>query len=386
MSESKSINEIIFVFEKIQDIWYTKFNYIKCLQVSIDYKEDTDKNYLGDLFRYFYDTLKISLEYKKGKTFETIYKNQLALMQTIYIQQDFIRELLLVFKIFDNDEITKQFNSDTSYILNRTIRNDLFGHPIKKKRTKREYKLTQSVIYSSVDVNYINYNKYSYNNNDNNYLETENHLIKEVISNHKLFLSKYLNIILSMQIELLEELQKKLIDLGETLKEDKIKFFKDLFDIYPAFFDSFFEHPFIINELIEKGDSKERYRNYRNLIIKEYNEFCCNFNNDINNKKQSKYKNGKKSYFQINFIDDHINISINEIDKNYRKSLSSEEILIDLFKGSKNIFFLTNIQELKKRYSNNQQILDELINIETNHEDNIELDCSIEYIRQLISK
>ena len=76
----KDVKKLKELLEKITNNWDYYFLNIKFLQDLINYNEEKDKNYIGDLFRYFDQTLNLSLSYKPNKTFETNFKNKLVLI------------------------------------------------------------------------------------------------------------------------------------------------------------------------------------------------------------------------------------------------------------------------------------------------------------------
>lgn len=105
-------------------IWEYKF----CSQ-KIKFSEDVKSNYFGDILGYFQDTFDIIFTERNTKSYVDRFSYHMSLLQAIYIQQDFIEELLIIFKCgVDKGELKK----DEDYSVNREIRNELVGHPIRK--------------------------------------------------------------------------------------------------------------------------------------------------------------------------------------------------------------------------------------------------------------
>jgi hypothetical protein len=114
---------------KISDIWNNYIWEYKFCNSKIKFTNDVKSNYFGDILNYFSDTFEIIYADKKTESFSENIENSISFLQAIYIQQDFIEELLHIFKCNVNKGILKQ---DPNYSINRELRNELVGHPIKK--------------------------------------------------------------------------------------------------------------------------------------------------------------------------------------------------------------------------------------------------------------
>ncbi|WP_128997995.1 hypothetical protein [Malaciobacter molluscorum] len=106
--------------------------------------------------------------------------------------------MLYIFKL---QKSTKQDKNP-----NRDIRNELIGHPISRDK-KDNNKLKSSILFDIVnkDENYISYAKYSMKKS-----ESKKYSLQEIIESHKIFLNKYLDIILIKINKEIKEYQKQI--------------------------------------------------------------------------------------------------------------------------------------------------------------------------------
>src|SRR5664280_340088 len=126
--------------DRIADIWnYFIWDYKFC-SGKIKFNDDVKTNYFGDILGYFKDTLDIVFQTKKATNFNDKFSFSISFLQEIYIQQDFKQEMLEIFKTGINKRDLKQ---DPSYYINRELRNELVGHPIRKFQDK----LVSSTLY-----------------------------------------------------------------------------------------------------------------------------------------------------------------------------------------------------------------------------------------------
>lgn len=158
--------------DHITNAWNDFFlNYGEC-QKHIRFNEDVQTNYYGDILSYFNDTLDILETIKYSSDFNESILQAIGVLQIIFAQQDMMDELLYIFKT--------QASSGVNKSLNRTIRNQLIGHPIRK----REGKLMSSVFYTKEFSNgTLAYVLYSQTNNFRG--EDVVHHLDEIILRHK---------------------------------------------------------------------------------------------------------------------------------------------------------------------------------------------------------
>lgn len=189
------------------------------------------------------------------------FSNQISLLQSIYVQQDFIEELLLIFKCgIEKGDLKKDFN----YSINREIRNELVGHPIRKHNGQFISSCLFGYNGGSDKIVYLRYHK------DNNYkFESMEYPVSEIIERHKDFLNKYFDEILNKLKLILFEFVKEIENI-ENLTDKKS--FEEILKISSIFYESIFEYDFIYNkESLKKVYArKDEHRRYQNLIDKFY--------------------------------------------------------------------------------------------------------------------
>ncbi len=122
--------------DRIADIWnYFIWEYKFCSS-KIKFNDDVKTNYFGDILGYFKDTLDIVFaNNSKHSSYTDKFSYAISFLQAIYIQQDFTQELLGIFKTGIEKGNLKY---DESYSINRDIRNELIGHPIRKTEIPTE--------------------------------------------------------------------------------------------------------------------------------------------------------------------------------------------------------------------------------------------------------
>lgn len=187
--------------QRIADIWdHYIWNYNFCSS-KIRFNEDLKTNYFGDILANFSDTFRVlRSDFDTTTNIET-FKNSISLLQAIYIQQDFIQELHFIFKTGVSKGDLKK---DLNYWINREIRNESVGHPIRKVKIEnpetlyksRLEKLKSSILFNfNSSPGYISYIKYERSNNFE--FQEVSHCVDEILSRHYQFLDDNLNIILS---------------------------------------------------------------------------------------------------------------------------------------------------------------------------------------------
>lgn len=259
----------------IRNIWNNfilKYDYLKR---KINYSDDMKSNYVGDLFGYFEDIIGVVLRECDCKSDIDKFSYNISFLQAIYIHQDFIEELLRIFKCrVDKGKLKK----DVNYNINREIRNELIGHPIRKikipvhdniennnRDSRHSTENRKEVVKSSTIFSYnsnigtIEYLKYDI---DNDYkFEKRSFEISEILDRHIIFLNTYLDIILNKLISLLKQFEKQVEKIPNLLER------KD-FDAIIRFSENNFESIFQLDYLYDK-DSLINIYNRR----KEHNRY-----------------------------------------------------------------------------------------------------------------
>lgn len=142
-------------------------------------------NYIHDILVYFSDTFDIMFCGRKSNSLPEKFSNQIGLLQSIYVQQDFVEELLRIFKTgIEKGDLKK----DPNYSINRDIRNELIGHPIRRENGNGAL-ISTCLFASCKESDKVAYGRY-HRDNDYKY-ETIDHTVSEIIFRHKQFLNKY---------------------------------------------------------------------------------------------------------------------------------------------------------------------------------------------------
>jgi hypothetical protein len=253
--------EVIVKLERIADIWnHFIWEYDFCKR-TIKFTPDVRTNYFGAILGYFQDTFDIIFENKETESNSDRFSNQISLLQSIYVQQDFIEESLIIFKCgIDKGDLKK----DSNYFINRDIRNELVGHPIRKYKGD----IISSCLFGynggKGKIVYLRYHK------DNNFkFESMEFPISEIIERHKDFLNKYFDKILNKLKRILFDFSKEIENL-ENLIDNKS--FDEILTISKIFYESIFKYDFIYDQesLKKVYAKKDEHKRYQNLIDKFY--------------------------------------------------------------------------------------------------------------------
>lgn len=270
---------------RIADVWNHFIWEYKFCSRKIKFSEDVKSNYFGDILGYFQDTFDIIFAERNTKSYVDRFSYHMSLLQAIYIQQDFIQELLIIFKCgVDKGELKK----DDNYSINREIRNELVGHPIRKteipnaegetikcdscgtvvSKPKNKSVLLSSTLFSyDSDNNTIQYLRY---HKDNNYqFETRTFKIADIISRHKQFLNCYFDTIIDKLIGILRKYEKELTKLSDLVDNQN---FETIIKFVGITYESIFNSDYIYDKdsLIKVYNRKSEHKRYQNLIDKFY--------------------------------------------------------------------------------------------------------------------
>lgn len=359
--------EVKYKLDQIAKIWnHFIWEYDYCKQeIKFDLEERT--NYFGDILGYFQDTNDIIYKYSGSTSKSERFSNQISLLQSIYVQQDFIEELLRIFKLKQNKGNLKK---DSNYSINRDIRNELVGHPIRRENGNGA--LISSCLFgyngARGAITYLKYHR------DNNFkFELVEFTISEIISRHEQFLILYFDKILNKLKRILLKFIKEIKNL-ESLVERKS--FNEILKISNVFYESIFKSDYIYDEesLLKIYSRKEEHKRYQNLIdrfyydlkigLKETKEYVYDLFEPRNKIDEVGIE---KPIFNIKFVDAS-ELSAEEIERpeTYHYELSKlatkrNPMDFDFFGGC-----------IKQKCSDNSLVLDELNHMESNIYDDIE--------------
>lgn len=359
--------EVEYKLEQIANIWnhfIWEYNYCK-KEIKFDLEVET--NYFGDILGYFQDTNDIIFNYSDLGKHSERFSNQISLLQSIYVQQDFIEELLRLFKLKQNKGDLKK---DPNYYINRDIRNELVGHPIRRENGNGA--LISSCLFGyNGGIDKITYLKYHREKNFK--FESVEFAVSEIISRHKQFLIFYFDKVLNKLKRILSKFTKEIENIESLIEK---KSFNEILKISTVFFESIFKSDYIYDkESLQKIYSKkEEHKRYQNLIdqfyknlksgLRETKEYVIEL---FQPKKEFNAVEIEKPIFNIQFVNaSELNPEDIEIPVTYNYELGKlatkrNPMDFDFFGGC-----------LRQKCLDNQLVLDELNHMESNIHDEIE--------------
>lgn len=244
---------------KIDSTWnkfisqYQFFSDKICSDVDIN-----NTHFIIDLLGYFNDTLDIVFTTKEYSNYTEKFSFTISFLQAIFIQQDFVQEMLEIFDTGINDNTLRE---DEKYKINRDLRNELIGHPISKNRKN---KLISSTFFgyqrNDDEIQYQRYHK-------DNKFEPEHIAFKitDIQKRHHEFLEKYLNIIVLKLDSLLNDYFVELEKLEKTIEKSD---FNTILNNVEVYFESILknEHCYDKISLSTINARKDEHLRYKNFI------------------------------------------------------------------------------------------------------------------------
>lgn len=268
------MEEIYKKLETIRDVWnYNIWDYPYC-QSEIKFDEEAKTNYFGDLISYFHDTLDIIKSPVTINSRSDVFSYHISLLQTLYVQQDFIEELLRLFSTGYNKGDLKK---DDNYIINRSIRNELVGHPIRRDRVG---KLVSSTLFSYESLQgKIEYLKYHQENNFQ--FEEVKHKVEDILNRHITFLNTWLDIVIE-KLKLVVNKHKaellKIQDIVFTLK------FESLICLLDQKYKPFLENTYLYDKesILKIYEKRGKHRRYKIVYEEFINDLVSSLAEQIN--------------------------------------------------------------------------------------------------------
>ena len=361
--------------DRIADIWNYFIWDFKFCSSRIKFNDDVKTNYFGDILGYFNDTLDIVFQTRKAISHADKFSYSISFLQAIYIQQDFVEEMLGIFKT----GIGKgQLKNDPTYYINRELRNELIGHPIRKFQGK----LISSTLFSyqgkEDEIQYLRYHA------DNEFkLESKTFSISEIQERHEKFLEKYFDAILTKLKLILYKYLRELEKLENFIENKDFKIILRLTEIY---FEAIFQSDFIYDKdsLVKIYDRKDEHQRYKNFVGLFYNDL----KKAITDKKKSVLKifeNEKANYDEAEKMAlPKIEVLLagseeSAFDNEHRKETYHYEIgKIATKRNQMDFAFFGGL--LRSKCSNNELVLSELNHMEQNICDEIEYYTSLRLI------
>lgn len=359
--------------DKITDVWNHYFWEYKSLQKKINFNTEVKTNYYGEILSYFKDTFDLIKVNESEKFYDNVF-HYTGLLQIIYVQQDLIDELLHIFKLQASPLQDKNPN--------RTIRNDLIGHPI--RRSKNGDILESSSLFSNNTTNSkLEYLKYSRSNNFKMKIIT--HDTSTIIEEHKAFLNKYFDQILNKICVILNSHKKTLKKFEQSISNNAK--FENIIHQTEISFEYILKFNYlytkdILKECHKRQNEHERYKFATNLFLTELSKHLAESQNNIDDFIEER-KSGPKKY-------DNIEVPLFTFDfkigkgKNIKRKVKTDYTYeLGKLHGKHPII---TIDYFKRIFHRNKKIMTELNNMEDNHDNVLEYYCSYEYLRKLILK
>ncbi|TPG65561.1 hypothetical protein [Hymenobacter nivis] len=368
--------------DRISDIWNNYIWEYKFCNSRIKFTLDVRSNYFGDILRYFSDTLELIYNENKSESFSINLESAIGFLQSIYVQQDFTEELLHIFKCNINKGYLKL---DINYSLNRDIRNELIGHPIRKKTTNNNTQLLSSAIFSnsinSSSIAYIRYHK------DTNYeFEEVIHHKYDIRNRHEIFLNIYLDKIIDKLKNILNQFKSKIEEIESVIKNAS---FSSILNIVNNSFENIIKTNYLYDKdsllcAYELENTSPRYKNLVDIFINDLKLFIQETKQSINEQLSD------KDHTNINYHStDNVPYKI-VFDKKRKKSNNIKPITFDYEleklienKGFHEFKLISSI--LKEKFLDNEIVLNEIDNMERNLSNKFEYYCSYYYIDTLLS-
>lgn len=282
----------------IADVWNEFIWDNKFCRNQINFSSDAESNYFGDILGYFYDTFEIIYEKKNGVEYSENFSSHISFLQAIYVQQDFIEEMLILFK---TGIVKGDLKLDPNYALNREIRNELVGHPFRKIGDRVISSTVFGYERSPDTITYLRYHA------DNDFkCEIIKVKIGDITKRHTTFLHTNFDLI----IEKLKSVVASYSDELEGVKE-KIETvsFQSLVKIISQKLKPFLENTFLYDEksILEIYEKRNEHKRYR--VVYE------SFLNDLKRRITQLQEYCISVFSRPVFSDDHIELPL--FDDNY---------------------------------------------------------------------
>lgn len=335
----------------------------------IQFNDEARTNYFGDMFVYFQDTFEIISRQKSKKVILSSFERNIILLQAIYVQQDFIEELLHLFKTGINKGDLKK-NPD--YYINRQIRNELVGHPIRRDKGK----LISSAIFGiNDDLGYIKYQIYHVDNNFK--LDEKTYKISELIERHYNFLNTYFDKIIDKLKSILKSYYKKLLILEDQISKQEFKKLLQIVEVYYEFiFKSYYAYDKdTLLSIYEIKDKHERYFHSINCFYSDLRSGIIELKRDIL-KRFNEQDNLNLSLHNVDSIlVDEQNRTLNDTEIGWYKDLIGK-----LYSNRENERFNFYYRLLEDKFKENTLLLEELHYLKNNRKADIEYYTSLRFL------
>ncbi len=254
------MEEIREKLEQIRVIWNNYIIRLKFFRNQCNLEPNS--NHFGQVLDHFADSLHIVENYQVPTTHLSRYAFNITFLQTIYVQQDLIEEMHRIFKTGINKS---QLKRDSNYSINRDIRNELVGHPIRREKGNGHLISSVTLKYQ-VQPNSIGYIRFE--KNKNYQFEELEFSTFEMNKRHEDFLNLNLSVIQN-QIQII--LRKYLVKLNEIQKNIESKNISAIINLVACFYESFeFEDTLYSSHKIREVHSKAKFHDRYRTVIENY--------------------------------------------------------------------------------------------------------------------
>jgi len=356
--------------ESIRDGWNDFFLESAYCQNLIRFGKEEQTNYMGDLLNYFDDTVELLTQIPLKKDYQKALFDTISVLQLMYIGQDLIDELRLVFKM--------PASSGEGKMLIRTLRNELTGHPISRDRGKNFISSVFLTRNSHGDViEYLRYHK-----DDDYKAKVVRHSWSELVKIHENYLVDNLNAILAVLKVKLKRYQLQLDKFVATFSNIT---FEGLVNRTDHLMESFFEHSALYSRTnllyyFESHDIHPRYSFCTQLFTKELMSAILETRENIIKFRREMVK----SEIQVNNIVE-TKIVFSSSNGISTRSLSSLPNIRYQFSKLREKHPIFGIEFFIETYGDDPELGAEILHMRDISSNDREFYCSYEYLRHLFS-
>lgn len=371
----KRQSEIEEKLERIANIWnYFIWEYKFC-NSRITFTDEEKTNYFGNILAYFNDTLDIVFSKPLASDYSQQFSYNISFLQAIYIHQDFIEELLLLFRCGIKDDELKR---DANYFINREIRNELVGHPLNRWKGKL---ISSTTFAYNKDKNSIVYLKYHTRNGFKFNPVTLS--ISEIQERHKNFLDYYFDKILLRLKDILNEF---LIEVSKLEKEIEQKDFRTVLNTVELYFEAIFKIDFIYDKksllnIYKRMDKHPRYKNVIDSFYKDLRTALKETKQNVKelfNRKEKVNYNLQEKPIKIVIVDSENTTSRKK--NNKKLSFHYEIGKLATQRNKEDFDFFSEL--LKSNFKKNQLVINELQHMSSNINNEVEYYSSLKLIQK----
>ncbi|MBB4081134.1 hypothetical protein GGR28_003781 [Lewinella aquimaris] len=382
---------------QITNIWNRYIYRYKFFGKQLQFTDDIRTNYFGEILTQFHDMcMVLDQRHDESASYGKRILYAIGLLQAIYVQQDLIEEIHIIFKTGVDKQI---LNKDENYVINRNIRNETVGHPIRKsiqrptslgpqKQPGKNKLLSSTLFVHDTTDRKIVYGRY---HRDSNFkMEAKIHFWKDVSQRHNKFIESNLDFILKKIGILLENFGKNLIDLYQTFN---IMPFNSLVTVVERRFEKillieYVFDPLVLNRANLHSHSHPRYQNVVGQFYKTLEDWLTE---EIQSIEELIGEALREIPFHREISSSNNNNEVYNTDLYSIESRLPGEMkgctydlgkLVDRNHGMWEYFYTT----LKSKCINQDPILNELEFLRASRLDEFEYCCSFFYIERLLKE